>query len=301
MNAVVAAAALAATLGTAQAQNPNYAPGDLVLFFQNPGGSLATGNDKQFFARLGNTATFFRQAYTDQVNHINFLNIGTQLSSTFGSGWASSTTLYGGLGGVRSDSTGPQIVDADPNRTVYTSQQRNGLGTEGSPNSDGYSLFFAGDAGMTGMSGAIIQQNNIFETGAVTAVASITNGVGVTIGDINPVGGNSWNNIIEAPGVQKQGSVLSDTWASLHMATAFMWDLYRIQAVNEIGGQFGLDEPTREGLFLGTVLLSNAGDLSFVTAPIPEPGTWVAIAAAAVLLGAGTYRRARRRSEAAAA
>jgi hypothetical protein len=301
MSAVVATAALAATLGTAQAQNPNYADGDLVLFFQNPGGTLATGNDQQLFASLGNTATFFRQAYTDQANHINFLNIGTALSSTFGTGWASSTTLYGGLGGVRSDSTGSQIVNGDPNRSISTSQQRYSVGTEGSPNSDGFDLFFAFDGGMTGISAAIIQQNNILETGALTAVASITNGVGATVSGINPVGGNSWNDNIEAPGVQQQGSASNyGTFAGINNVQ-FMWDLYRIQAVNDIGGQFGENEPIRQGLFMGTVLLSDAGDLSFVTAPIPEPGTWVAIAAAAVLLGAGTYRRARRRSEAAAA
>jgi hypothetical protein len=92
LSAVVAAAALAATLGTAQAQNPNYAPGDLVLFFQNPGGS--TGSTQQLFASLGNTATVFRQAYVDQANLYDIVNIGSQLSSTFGSNWATATTLF---------------------------------------------------------------------------------------------------------------------------------------------------------------------------------------------------------------
>lgn len=294
MTAVVAAAALAATLGTAQAQNnPNHTDGDLVLFFQNPGG--AQGANQQLFASLGNTATFFRQAYVDQSNHINLLNIGSQLSSTYGAGWASATTLYGGLGGAWGiDPDITDLVNGDPHRTVYTSRARNSAGTVGSANSSGISI--SGNGGMTQMAGAVQQQNNIFETLATTQVANIANGVGATIGSINPAGGASWNNRIAAPGVQQQGSAGNlGSFFSINNVQ-FMWDIYRVQAVDDLSGQFGENDGIRSGLFLGTVVLDNSGDVSFVTNPIPEPGTWVAVAVAAALLGGGTYKRLRRRT-----
>jgi len=298
LSAVVAAAALAATLGTAQAQNPNYAPGDLVLFFQNPSGT--TGSTQQLFASLGNTATVFRQAYVDQVNLYDIVNIGSQLTSTFGSGWASATTLYGGVGGVFSASTGTGLSNGDPGRTLYTSMPRSVVGTVGV--ADSATPAPPGTTAMTTTANAIIAQNHIFETGGSGSILSIANGVGTTIQSINPTdsfgGGNSWNNQIPAPGVQQRGSASSFGTFDTINNVQFLWDIYRIQARNDVSGQFGNGDPTRTGLYLGTMVLTSSGDVSFVTAPIPEPGTWAAIAIAAVALGAGTYRRSRRRSEA---
>jgi hypothetical protein len=288
----VAVAALFATTGTSQAQNTNHVNGDLVLFFQNPGGT--TGDDQQFFASLGNTATVFRQAYVSQTNIYNFLNIGTQLNSTYGTNWANVTTLHGGLGGVWSASTGSVLQNTDPSRSIYSSMARGSVGTPGVANSS--QLTFGTLTDMTTASTAIIVQNNIFETGATTKIASITNGVGTTIGGINPAGGSSWNLTVGAPGVQQQGSASNFGTFDTINNVQFMWDIYRSQARNAVSGQFGNGDPLRDGLFLGTMVLTTAGDLSFVTTAIPEPGTWVAGAVAALVLGAGSYLRSRRRA-----
>jgi hypothetical protein len=264
LGTALAVASLLLSAAAGRAQNPNYTDGDLVLFFQNPGGDQ--GDDMQVFINLGDTATVFRAAYTNQANLTNIVNVATLLNTTFGTNWSSAATLWGGAGGVWSDSSGFQVQNNDPTRTSYTTLPRNGVGTPGQANTGPLDLFFAFDGGMTTMAAAIIQQNNIFETGATNAAAAITNGLGSTIGSINPAGDGSWNAAIEAPGVQQQGSGSSfGTFGTITNAE-FLWDLYRIQAVNDRPGQFGENEPIRQGLFLGTIVLNAAGQVSFVGA-----------------------------------
>jgi PEP-CTERM motif len=49
-------------------------------------------------------------------------------------------------------------------------------------------------------------------------------------------------------------------------------DLYRIQARNNIAGQFGLGDPVRVGDYLGTVTINGAGDVAYIV--VPEPTTF---------------------------
>ena len=285
-----------------RAQNTNYTDGDLVLFFQNPGGS--TGSDQQVFVNLGNTATVFRAAFTDQSNLTSIANINTALTTAFGSGWANATTLYGGAGGVWSSaSAGNTLQNGDPRRTVYTTLARSSIGVVGSVNSEGFSTVSSGIA--TSISQAILQQNNILETQASTAVAVIAlpgSALSSSIPLINPANANGWNNNVPNPGVQQQGQAGSyGTFGSINNVE-FMWDLYRSQARNNISGQYGADEALYDGSYIGTLTLSSNGDVGFTTtAPIPEPGTWAAAAIAAGLIGAGSYRRLRRRGAVVAA
>ena len=284
-----------------RAQNTNYTDGDLVLFFQNPGGS--TGSDQQVFVNLGNTATVFRAAFTDQSNLTNIININSALTSAFGSGWANATTLYGGAGGVWSSAAqGNTLQNGDPRRTVYTTIARPSIGVVGSVNSDGFSTVSSGFA--TSISQAIIQQNNILETQASTAVAAIVlpgSSVAPSIPLINPANGSGWNDNVPSPGVQQQGQAGNyGTFGSINNVE-FMWDLYRSQARDNIAGQYGEGQGTFAGVYLGTLTLSSNGDVGFTTAPIPEPGTWAAAAIAAALIGAGSYRRLRRRGAVVAA
>jgi hypothetical protein len=117
----------------------------------------------------------------------------------------------------------------------------------------------------------------------------------------NPVGGNGWNNNIAGDKVQQAGSADSyGAFGSINNVE-FMWDLYRLQARNNISGQYGQGDAIRTGEFLGTLVLDSAGNVSFQTNAIPEPGTWAAAAIAAGLIGAGSYRRFRRSSAAVAA
>jgi hypothetical protein len=232
----------------------------------------------------------------------NIVNIGDTLTSAFGADWANSAKLYGGAGGVWSDeSQGTALENGDPSRTVYTTIARPSIGVVGSVNSDGFSTVNSG--GATAISAAIIQQNNIFETQASTAVAVIAlpgGDLASSIPLINPAGGSGWNGEVSTPGVQQQGQAGSyGTFGSINNVE-FMWDLYRSQARDDIAGQYGEGQENFAGVYLGTLTLSSNGDVGF-TAAIPEPGTWAAAAIAAALIGAGSYRRLRRRGAVVAA
>jgi hypothetical protein len=281
---------LAVTSGTALAQNPNHTPGDLVLFFQNPGG--ATGSDQQIYASLGNTATVFRQAYTDQANLTNIINIGTLMTNTFGANWASETTLYGGLGGVwgTSGSLSTALQNGDPNRTIYTSQKRDATGTVGSQQSAGYTV--TTDGGMSTMANSITTQNGLFENSTMLqadAIAIEAAQLTANVPGQNPVGGNGWNGGIPAPGVQQGGSAGNFGTFGPVANVEFMWDIYRIQAKDDISGQYGQGDGIRQSLYLGTMTLDNAGNVSFVT--IPEPSTVALAGIGAVALGMFIRRR----------
>jgi len=262
-------AALLLVPPAAQAQNTNYTPGDLVLFFQNPGG--ATGNDQQLFASLGNTATVFRDATPGAV--VPLLNISAKLTSAFGANWASATTLYGGLGGVwGTSSLGTQLQNRDPQRTIYTSQQRPSVGIVGAPNSTGYIV--SADGTMTSIANSVTAQDNILEVNgnAATAIVEVPT-QGTSIANQNPAGGNGWNNNIPAPGVQQQGQAGTlGTFGTIANAE-FLWDVYRIQAKNNIAGQYGFGDGVRQGEYLGTIALNSAGDLNFVAAGGTSPAS----------------------------
>ncbi len=286
LSACVAIVAILFT-SSLRAENPNYTDGDLVLFFQNPGGS--TGSDQQVFVNLGNTATVFRAAFTDQSNLTNIININSALTSAFGPDWANATTLYGGAGGVWSSAAqGNTLQNGDPRRTVYTTIARPSIGVVGSVNSDGFSTVSSGFA--TSISQAIVQQNNILETQASTAVAVIAlpgNSQGSSIPLINPANGNGWNNNVPSPGVQQQGQAGNyGTFGSINNVK-FMWDLYRSQARDNIAGQYGEGQETFAGVYLGTIVLTESGDVSFITSGGNLPATpyesWAAEYAPAAL------------------
>ena len=263
--------------------NPFYTPGDLVMFFQNPNGT--NGSDQQVFASLGNTALVFRQTFVDQTNLISLININSQLTTAFGADWANTTTLYGGAGGVwgNSGSLSSALQNGDPNRTLYTTQRRSTVGTPGQQNSTGYSI--NNDTGMSSIANSMIGQNNILEVNALTAAAVIpvAPAPAQSIALNNPVGGNGWNNSIPGDVVMQAGQVGNYGSFDSVNDVEFMWDLFRIQAKNNISGQYGQGDPIRQGEFLGTLVLDSAGDVSFIT--IPEPSTYALLLAAAGIGG----------------
>lgn len=249
----------------AHAQNPNHTNGDLVIFFQNPGG--IQGDNMQVFGSLGNTATLFRQAYVNGQNLTNIANIQAVMTNTFGTNWANQTTLYGGLGGVWSASSGSSLRNDDPSRTIYSSSARDFVGTPGQANST--VLDFAGLTQITQAANAgVIAQNLIFEANATTQIAAVTNSTtgGSTIAGINPANGTGWANNIPAPGVQQAGSATNFGTFGPFSNVEFLWDLYRAQARNDISGQYGFGEPLLVGSFLGTVVLTANGNIHFVAA-----------------------------------
>ena len=224
-----------------QAQNANYAPGDLVLFFQKEGGTNTV------YANLGNAATVFRgsAAGPGAANQVNFLNINTELTAAFGAGWASDTSVYAGLAGVWGTSaTNNTLQNGDPHRTLYVSSARIDAGTAGAANSVGWDLGLGGDTAMSSGATGILNQNNVLEVNYTAAVAVSPTSLS-TIDQQNPfaspgIQGNAFNNTF-AGGVQQAGTASS--WGSLGAAGSveFALDLYRILAKSTVAGQVAGD------------------------------------------------------------
>jgi hypothetical protein len=286
LGATAAALFLGAGAAQVQAQNTNYTPGDLVLFFQLTSG---TGATNQVFASLGNTATVFRGASPGAS--LSLLNIDAALTSAFTAGWSTSTSLYGGAVGSWSTSAGSSLQNGDPGRTIYTTLARSSVGIVGQANSVGFAI--PSDSAMTGIAQASQSQNNILETQAFTAAAVIgfnpADNVTPSIKNINPPGGNGMNNWLEAPGVQQQGTGSSYGTYGAFDNVNFMWDLYRIQARDDIASQYDFGGGTRSGDYLGTITLGSNGDVGFTA--VPEPSTYAMLALAAAGLAAHIIRR----------
>lgn len=262
------------TLGTAEAQNLGYAPGDLVLYFQNPGGS--TGSDQTVMVSLGNSATVFRDASSSLLN---MANIGMLLSTTFGADWYNQETLYMGVAANQGTSlTSSALVNGDPSRTIYMGQSRNGVGEVGSANSVGYNIsnFVAATN--------INNQNNVLEVNGTTSAEAFNTTIS-QVENQNPFvvpGQQGTAYGVFNGGVQYQFG--SGSFGSFGEAGSVegVLDLYRIQAKNDIIGQYGAGEPTGEGDYLGSLSIDQNGNISYTTSAIPEPSTYALLALAGV-------------------
>ena len=290
--AILAAAGVALSASSAMAQNPNYAPGDIVLFFQQFGGSNTVA------LNVG-AATTFRDTTS---NILNIANIGSQLSNGttgFGSSWYDLTNLWWGAAGVRSNSTSTSTVtNGDGGRTLYVSRDRNAVGTEGTASSTAWTV--GGDSAMTTAANNIISLVNRMETTSVTTTLI----EGTASSNID---GQNLFNILGTPttsfGTFTSGGVQGDfgagSFGSFGGVTAEgALDLYRILAVSP-GGTV---EPgtVRAGQFQGTFVIEQDGDVSYIVTdvvPVPEPATMFA----GFALGAvATLTRRRRRGQTAA-
>jgi hypothetical protein len=285
-----AALAALALIGFAAApagaqNNPNYAPGDILLFFQQFGGTQTV------MVNLG-AATTYRDA---TANIMNIVNIGSTLSGTVGSGgagygatWYDDPTIFWGLAGVRSNSTsGTTVTDGDPGRTLYVSRERASLGTEGVVGATPWTV--GTDGAMTTAANSIIQQVNRMETASVTTTLI----EGTASSNID---GQNLFNILGTPtssyGTFTSGGVQGDFGPGLlgtfgGVAAEAGLDLFRLLAVSPAGTV----EPgtLRTGQYQGTFVIEQDGDVSYI-APVPEPSTFALLAGSAIF---GLIRRRR--------
>jgi hypothetical protein len=277
---ILTAASLILASLSAKGANTFYAAGDLVLFFQQAGGTNTV------YANLGNAATLYRGSAAgaaDGANSINMMDLSSTLASAFGAEWASDPTVYAGLAGVFSTSaTTTVLTNGDPSRTLYVSASRESIGTVGEANSAGYTVNT--NTGMTNGASGITQQNNAFETNYDSMITISPTSIS-TIDDMNPISpeglqGTAMN--IFGGGIQQQGQAGSFGSYGDAGSTEFALDLYRIVARNDLSGQVAGD--VRTGSYEGTVTVGTNGMVSFVAVPEPSAVTLAGLAASALVL-----------------
>lgn len=289
--AILAATGVVLSATSAMAQNPNYAPGDVVLYFQQFGGSNTVA------LNVG-AGTTFRDA---TANILNIANIGSLLSngtSGFGSNWYDSGSLWWGAAGVRSNSTSTTAqVAGDPGRTLYVSAGRSALGTEGTAQSNAWTF---GSAGFT-----TTATNNI--TAAVNRVE--TQSVLTTL--VEGTGSSNFDNqnpfnISGSPTTAYgsfAGGVMGSFGASSFgtfggVAAEGALDLYRVLATTApVGTVVEAGQTALNGNYEGSFVINQSGDVSFIVAPVavPEPTTMIGT----LVLGCAAAAMRRRRQVAA--
>lgn len=264
---------LLAALFPARAQNANYAYGDLVLGFQLRSG---TGSDQTVLINLGNAATAFRDATADFTN---IANVGTILNNTFGIGagnslqWYENPNLYFGLIGVWSNANpSTTLLNGDPERTIYVSKSRAGVGIEGQKNSTLANI--SSNTTMNNASNSIMSLQAQFEA-ATGLQATFATSEANTWEDYNPFSGVNQATAFSSftGGIQQAfgtGSFGSFSVGAVEGAL----DLYRIQAVNDLPGQYGEGGAIRAGEYQGSIVIAQDGSVSFLNA-VPEPSSYV--------------------------
>jgi hypothetical protein len=285
--ALSAAALCGITAGPAMAQNPNYAPGDIVLFFQQFGGSNTV------MLNVG-AATTFRDATS---NILSIANIGSLLSdgtNGFGSSWYDTSSLWWGAAGVRSNSTSTTSqTDGDPGRTLYVSRNRTAVGTEGSAGSSAWVVDSNGSM-TTGANGIIAMANRMETTSMTTTLVEGTSASNIDNQNLFNILGSPTTSFGVLPSGGVQGNFGAGSFGTFGgVAAEGALDLYRILATTApVGTVTDGVTPAREGTYEGTFVIDQTGDVSYILQPIPEPTTM----GATLFLGlaAGAMRRRRR-------
>jgi len=300
------AAALTAVLapGALAAADSSYEANDLLLFFRNPNGT--TNTTSIVVSSLGSTFDIFRgnPGTLDYGQQISLGNIGTLLTSTYGTDWSNpSGSLFVGAAGqngaVAAVST--SVTSGDYARTLYLTQSRNGQGSFSFYNSTPISLATSQTAIAGSIAGANSPAGDLASTPG--SLSSSAGGTGVQLANQNPI--SSQNIAGTAYGAIPSGimgQVSSNTYSYGNVSDVVVGlDLWRVspstngatawQNVNNINRDYG-GGASQSDWFLGTITLSSNGDVNFTAVPEPSTSTLVGLAAAA--LSFYCYRRRRK-------
>ena len=263
--ALAAAAGFALAPGTARATEPNVTvnSGDLILGFQ-----ISDGSANDLLVDIGPYSNYTNATSAFTINFgvipadqtgagATVGNLNADLTSNYGSGWASNSLLQWGVAGNPGNS-GEVFLTEDVNNTTPVK-----------------------DLGFQPADGLYTQTNNA--VAGLSAAASSTNST--LVASLPTTGANSWStfkpssnafgtglNIEQSPGDAAVGSTLN-----------------LLELVND-GSRKGDGLAARD---IGSFTLDGSGDLTFTpSAAVPEPSTWLSIiSGAASLIFIGRRKR----------
>jgi hypothetical protein len=175
--AAIALSALAATPAVA-AIDPTFDNSDLILGFVSS--SVSSNLEINIGAPL-----LLKNADASDTN-ILIGNIGSQLTTLFGSGWAEDSNLLFGVSGANNStsiSPGTANANGDFNSTVYVSRARGGNGTVGTANSTAWAIT---NTLVSGVAGSMVSQGSTFNSFQSGGVATISNSTVNDWSDFNP-------------------------------------------------------------------------------------------------------------------
>ncbi len=262
--ALVAGTALTA-FTPAQAQNSNFAPGDILMAFRATGGQ---GSDTLVYVALG-SGTSFRDA---TGNFLNIRNVGSTLSNTYGNSWFNRTDLFFGAVGAFSNATAGAPVNGDPRRTLYATNARTEVGTVGSSASTPWSI--SSNTVMTAGASDILSVSTRFDLDFTTAIATVSTS-----------SNNNWATFTSDTldfrtfngGVESGfGANAFGSFGAAGTVEGAL-DLYRVAPQTNTT----ISNPNI-GTYEGTFTINSAGDISFVAIPEPSSIVLLTLAAGAV-------------------
>lgn len=291
----LAAGSLAISTGGAFAATDDaYTTNDLLLFFQNPTGSV--GNDQVVTFSLGSTWDVFRDAATPgdgtYGSTISLGNINGILTSTYGANWTSfSSSIFAGAAGQNASTVNVAgTANQDFNRTVYVTKPRAGAGSLGTANSSSVTLPNLGSSQgslANNISGSNANANNQPQPGAHFVNDTV-------IDDYNPFFNGNPSTAYGQLNGGVMGALSSTTYALGSVSNIVLGlDLYRATPVIDASGWQTIEGisgvTAKNGYYLGTVTLSNDGAVNF--AAVPEPSTYALLALAGVVVFFAIRRR----------
>ncbi len=240
--------------------------GDILLGFRATGGTGASSN---LIVNLGQADTIFRDA-TSSIASV--ADIGSLLTSTFGSDWNTRSDLFWGAVANANSASGDPAIDGDPGATNYFTKSQTTL-------NPGVKTSTA--ANINSSTSRVSISNNIQSLNDKFSASTGTDSVVIA-----STGGTTWSSSITASNFGVGSSIEA---SNVNGIDATGLDLYRILDSNtDANPSQTVGVPNWEGTFT----ISSAGVVGFSVNAVPEPSRAVLAA-----LGLGGLLLRRRRNQ----